>query len=101
MGIIYCKEGQQEESQMFSNGELPRTSTNFQSEASSTQFEDFLKLLANDVELKGFSGYAGGLDTKGKSSLLVSLNPSRQYHRNQELLHKIFGHRGFCLVSLI
>jgi hypothetical protein len=51
-GVIYCKQGQVTDDDMLSNRET------------STAFETFLKLLGDKVELKGFEGYAGGLDVK-------------------------------------
>lgn len=50
-GVVYCKKGQTDEDEMFSNNEP------------SKEFEEFLKVLGDTVELKGFKGYSGGLDT--------------------------------------
>eukprot|EP01117_Protostelium_nocturnum_P008405 TRINITY_DN2_c1_g1_i1.p1 TRINITY_DN2_c1_g1~~TRINITY_DN2_c1_g1_i1.p1 ORF type:complete len:430 (+),score=120.59 TRINITY_DN2_c1_g1_i1:408-1697(+) len=51
-GVIYCKEGQQTDDQMFSNSN------------GSPAFEEFLSLLGERVALKGFAGYDGELDVK-------------------------------------
>uniref|UniRef100_A0A6B2L9J1 Rap-GAP domain-containing protein n=1 Tax=Arcella intermedia TaxID=1963864 RepID=A0A6B2L9J1_9EUKA len=51
VGVLYCKEGQKDQREMFSN------------ERASSEFKAFLKILGDKVALKGFSGYAGGLDT--------------------------------------
>lgn len=52
IGILLCKEGQTTEEEMFSN------------EYGSEYFDKFLELLGDKVELKGFTGYKGGLDTE-------------------------------------
>ncbi|KAF8790816.1 Rap1 GTPase-activating protein 1 like protein [Argiope bruennichi] len=51
-GIIYQKRGQTTEEEMFGN------------ESHSPAMEEFLQLLGNKVELKGFNGFRGGLDTQ-------------------------------------
>ncbi|GBM21784.1 Rap1 GTPase-activating protein 1 [Araneus ventricosus] len=60
-GIIYQKRGQTTEEEMFGN------------ERHSPAMEEFLQLLGDKVQLKGFSGFRGGLDTQdgltGDSSL--------------------------------
>ncbi|GIY59226.1 rap1 GTPase-activating protein 1 [Caerostris darwini] len=60
-GIIYQKRGQTTEEEMFGN------------ETHSPAMEEFLQLLGDKVELKGFSGFRGGLDTQdgltGQTSL--------------------------------
>lgn len=50
-GVLYCKKGQTDENAMFQNCDT------------SPQFEQFLRLLGDRVQLHGFSGYNGGLDT--------------------------------------
>lgn len=55
-GVLYCKKGQTEEDEMFSN----RTT--------SKEFEEFLDFLGSRVELKGFQGYNGGLDTSNNAT---------------------------------
>ena len=51
-GIIYQKEGQIYEDQLFEN------------RGSSIKFEAFLNFLGKRIKLEGYKGYAGGLDTK-------------------------------------
>eukprot|EP01125_Pyxidicula_operculata_P006691 TRINITY_DN2300_c0_g1_i2.p1 TRINITY_DN2300_c0_g1~~TRINITY_DN2300_c0_g1_i2.p1 ORF type:complete len:873 (+),score=120.37 TRINITY_DN2300_c0_g1_i2:60-2678(+) len=50
-GILYCKEGQVHEREMFSN------------EHGSPEFKHFLFLLGKRIHLKGWPYYSGGLDT--------------------------------------
>ncbi|KAL7714919.1 Rap GTPase-activating protein [Entamoeba marina] len=50
-GVLYCKEGQTQEQEMFNN------------QYGSKHFEKFLELLGKKTPLKGFTGFAGGLDT--------------------------------------
>jgi len=49
-GILYAKEGQTSEEEMFNN------------EKGSRAFYEFLSILGDTVELKNYSGYAAGLD---------------------------------------
>jgi hypothetical protein len=49
-GILYAKEGQKSEEEMFNNENGSRT------------FYEFLSILGDTVELKNYSGYAAGLD---------------------------------------
>lgn len=51
-GVLYSTGGQTEELQIYNN------------EHASPAFEDFLEFLGSKVELQGFTGYSGGLDTK-------------------------------------
>uniref|UniRef100_A0A6B2L7D2 Rap-GAP domain-containing protein n=1 Tax=Arcella intermedia TaxID=1963864 RepID=A0A6B2L7D2_9EUKA len=51
IGVLYCKEGQEDEREIFAN-EYP-----------SDEFKHFLKFLGKKTPLKGFTGFAGGLDT--------------------------------------
>ncbi|XP_067882629.1 rap1 GTPase-activating protein 1-like [Heterodontus francisci] len=50
-GIIYQKHGQVTESEMFSNNE------------ESTEFQEFLQLCGEKIQLQDFKGFRGGLDT--------------------------------------
>eukprot|EP01129_Flabellula_baltica_P010786 TRINITY_DN4604_c0_g1_i1.p1 TRINITY_DN4604_c0_g1~~TRINITY_DN4604_c0_g1_i1.p1 ORF type:complete len:360 (+),score=76.52 TRINITY_DN4604_c0_g1_i1:95-1081(+) len=52
MGVLYCKEGQNEEDEIFSNNEV------------SQSFTEFMNSIGTKIELKGFTGYRGGLDVK-------------------------------------
>jgi len=64
-GVIYCKEGQTNEEEMFSN------------EQGSAQFEEFLNLLGQKVPLKGWKGFDGELDiltdTTGTHSVVTQV----------------------------
>ena len=53
-GVLYVKDGQKDESEIYSNTEY------------SKDFEEFLEFIGTRVELKGFEGFSGGLDTKRK-----------------------------------
>ncbi|XP_063689475.1 uncharacterized protein LOC134822379 [Bolinopsis microptera] len=50
VGVVYLKEFQSNEEEIFSN------------QPDSPRFEDFLRLLGKRVTLKGFKGFRGGLD---------------------------------------
>jgi hypothetical protein len=50
--VLSIKSGQTTEESWFSNTGL------------SKDLEDFLNIIGNKVELKGYKGYAAGLDTK-------------------------------------
>ncbi|OAF65559.1 RapA guanosine triphosphatase-activating protein B [Intoshia linei] len=52
-GVLYCKEGQIEESDFYNNV------------TASPAFEKFLRILGKKVKLKGFKGFDGGLDVSG------------------------------------
>jgi len=52
IGILYAKEGQVTEEEMFSNVD------------SSPDFNEFLEFIGTKIELKGWKGYAGGLNVK-------------------------------------
>jgi len=52
VGVIYCRDGQSTEEEMYNN------------EHSSPAFEEFLSLLGDRVRLKGFPKYRAGLDNK-------------------------------------
>eukprot|EP00736_Rhodelphis_marinus_P000730 Rmarinus@m.7452 len=57
IGVVYSKKGQGRravEDEMFSNTEKDM----------SPEFHEFLKILGDRVKLKGWKGYAGGLDVK-------------------------------------
>lgn len=51
-GVLYAKKGQTQESEFFNNKE------------GSPHFEKFLTLLGYKIELNGYQGFAGGLDTR-------------------------------------
>eukprot|EP01091_Cochliopodium_minus_P010677 TRINITY_DN2882_c0_g1_i1.p1 TRINITY_DN2882_c0_g1~~TRINITY_DN2882_c0_g1_i1.p1 ORF type:complete len:569 (-),score=144.83 TRINITY_DN2882_c0_g1_i1:16-1722(-) len=51
-GVLYCMPDQNVEEDIYSNQET------------SPQFKEFLEILGEEVELKGFKGFRGGLDIK-------------------------------------
>lgn len=55
-GVLYCRKGQMNEDEMFSNTKM------------SKKFNEFLNFLGDRVELKGFNHYNGGLDTTNNST---------------------------------
>lgn len=55
IGILYAKEGQTTDDEMFSNGG---------EEPPSEDYLEFLDWIGTKVELKGFDKYRGGLDVK-------------------------------------
>lgn len=62
-GVVYVRDGQTKEEDIFANDET------------SPGFEDFLAVLGNKVDLHGWSGYTGGLDntcaTSGRKFLFI------------------------------
>lgn len=52
-GVLYAREGQRAEEEMFQNREP------------SAEFEDFLALLGERIALRGWQEYRGGLDVRG------------------------------------
>jgi hypothetical protein len=59
-GVIYCKEGQTTDDEMFSNEVTP--------DNPAPLFEEFLGMLGEKVKLKDFPGYDGELDTKADTT---------------------------------
>jgi len=55
-GVLYVKEGQRNENEMYSNVD------------GSPQFDEFLNFLGDKVVLQGFSGFRGGLDVNKNST---------------------------------
>eukprot|EP01118_Nematostelium_gracile_P017909 TRINITY_DN779_c0_g1_i12.p1 TRINITY_DN779_c0_g1~~TRINITY_DN779_c0_g1_i12.p1 ORF type:complete len:994 (+),score=254.51 TRINITY_DN779_c0_g1_i12:1213-4194(+) len=51
-GLLYVKEGQTDENDMFSNSEM------------SSDLQEFMEFLGEKIELKGWTGYRGGLNVK-------------------------------------
>lgn len=51
-GVLYCKEGQTDENEMYNN------------EHGSPNLDEFLAFLGETIALQGFTGYRGGLDVK-------------------------------------
>jgi len=58
-GILFCKKGQTVEEDMFSNTET------------TPELEYFLSQIGEKTALKGYTGFAGGLDLKGVFVLLL------------------------------
>ncbi|KAF7638400.1 Rap-GAP domain-containing protein [Meloidogyne graminicola] len=75
VGILYCKDNQSTEEQMYNN------------EDSSPNFEEFLDFLGTRVKLKGLDAfkYKGGLDTKGNTTGLYSIYT--EHHSAQIMFH--------------
>ena len=74
IGVLYVKEGQQSEEEIFSNT------------SHSSNFECFLNILGEHVKLHEFQGYSGGLDTSptclnGEESIYT------QYRMNDIMFH--------------
>eukprot|EP01120_Amphizonella_sp_Union-15-10_P014096 TRINITY_DN671_c0_g2_i2.p1 TRINITY_DN671_c0_g2~~TRINITY_DN671_c0_g2_i2.p1 ORF type:complete len:358 (+),score=67.09 TRINITY_DN671_c0_g2_i2:696-1769(+) len=51
-GVVYCKKGQTDECDMFSN------------DKPSKRFNEFMDMMGTKTRLKGYKGYKGGLDTE-------------------------------------
>mmetsp|Transcript_22288 Transcript_22288/g.31070 ORF Transcript_22288/g.31070 Transcript_22288/m.31070 type:complete len:470 (-) Transcript_22288:938-2347(-) len=60
-GIIYCKEGQRTDDEMFSN------------ESGSELFDEFLEMLGERIALKGWNKFDGELDVKTNTTGVESL----------------------------
>ncbi|XP_064324471.1 GTPase-activating Rap/Ran-GAP domain-like protein 3 isoform X7 [Phalacrocorax carbo] len=67
-GVLYAKDGQLTDDEMFSN------------ETGSESFQRFLSLLGDTVTLKGWTGYRGGLDTKNDTTGTCSIYTVFQGH---------------------
>ncbi|XP_077001490.1 GTPase-activating Rap/Ran-GAP domain-like protein 3 isoform X2 [Tamandua tetradactyla] len=67
-GILFAKDGQLTDDEMFSN------------EIGSEAFQKFLNLLGDTITLKGWSGYRGGLDTKNDTTGIHSVYTVYQGH---------------------
>ena len=57
VGLMYCRNGQQTEEEMYNN------------EEGGTAFNEFLELVGQKVRLKGFNKYKAGLCNKSKYSI--------------------------------
>ena len=73
IGVLNVKYGQQTEDEIFSNT------------THSTAFETFLHLLGDRVNLHGFEGYSGGLDTS--NSLNGTQSIYTEYRNNEIMFH--------------
>ncbi|XP_076867315.1 GTPase-activating Rap/Ran-GAP domain-like protein 3 isoform X3 [Brachyhypopomus gauderio] len=67
-GVLYAKDGQLTDDEMFSN------------EMGSENFDKFLNLLGDTVCLQGWAGYRGGLDTKNDTTGIHSIYTVYQGH---------------------
>ncbi|KAH0615511.1 hypothetical protein JD844_004861 [Phrynosoma platyrhinos] len=67
-GILYAKDGQLTDDEMFSN------------ETGSESFQRLLNLLGDTITLKGWTGYRGGLDTKNDTTGICSMYTVYQGH---------------------
>ncbi|KAG9468625.1 hypothetical protein GDO78_022304, partial [Eleutherodactylus coqui] len=67
-GVLYAKDGQLTDDEMFSN------------EAGSESFQKLLNLLGDTVTLKSWIGYRGGLDTKNDTTGIHSVYTVYQGH---------------------
>ncbi|KAG8512798.1 LOW QUALITY PROTEIN: GTPase-activating Rap/Ran-GAP domain-like protein 3, partial [Galemys pyrenaicus] len=67
-GVLFAKDGQLTDDEMFSN------------EVGSDAFQKFLHLLGDTITLKGWTGYRGGLDTKNDTTGTSSVYTVYQGH---------------------
>ncbi|XP_036039310.1 GTPase-activating Rap/Ran-GAP domain-like protein 3 isoform X2 [Onychomys torridus] len=67
-GVLFAKDGQLTDDEMFSN------------EIGSEAFQKFLNLLGDTITLKGWTGYRGGLDTKNNTTGINSVYTVYQGH---------------------
>ncbi|XP_062929502.1 GTPase-activating Rap/Ran-GAP domain-like protein 3 isoform X1 [Mobula hypostoma] len=67
-GVLYAKDGQLTDDEMFSN------------ETGSECFQKFLNLMGETITLKGWIGYRGGLDTKNDTTGIHSIYTVYQGH---------------------
>nr|BAE89029.1 unnamed protein product [Macaca fascicularis] len=67
-GVLFAKDGQLTDDEMFSN------------EIGSEPFQKFLNLLGDTITLKGWTGYRGGLDTKNDTTGIHSVYTVYQEH---------------------
>ncbi|XP_058631484.1 GTPase-activating Rap/Ran-GAP domain-like protein 3 isoform X6 [Onychostoma macrolepis] len=67
-GVLYAKDGQLTDDEMFSN------------ESGSENFDKFLNLLGDTICLQGWAGYRGGLDTKNDTTGINSIYTVYQGH---------------------
>ncbi|KAM7368780.1 hypothetical protein PAMP_013087 [Pampus punctatissimus] len=78
-GVLFAKDGQLTDDEMFSN------------ETGSESFEKFLNLLGDAITLQGWAGYRGGLDTKNIFALV------RYNSQNDSYRLKIFSEESVPL----
>ena len=82
-GVLYCREGQDDENDMFSNTEV------------SEDYLAFLAFLGEEITLEGWTRFRGGLDVQSESisgGLSTSLIlPSRKQYRPPLYLYDLQG----------
>lgn len=61
-GVLYIKDGQTKEEEWLANTD------------DSEAFDRFLDILGHKVELHGYTGWAGGLDTKSMCTTTIRLD---------------------------
>ena len=82
VGVLYVKDGQTDENDMFSNGG---------EEPPSAEFEEFIDFLGDRVVLCGFEKFKGGLDVKANTTGHESVYTT---FSEQEIM---VGKNTFCL----
>ncbi|EMP25839.1 Signal-induced proliferation-associated protein 1 [Chelonia mydas] len=88
VGVLYCRAGQGSEEEMYNN------------EGAGPHFQEFLELLGQHVQLRGFTKYRAQLDTKTDSTGTHSLYTTYQdYEIMFHLLRK--RHIGNDIVTII
>ncbi|EDR26839.1 rap GTPase-activating protein, putative [Entamoeba dispar SAW760] len=63
-GLLYCKKGQTTEQEMYDNTEDNNISN---------EYNDFIKLIGNIIELKGHKGFRAGLDVNSNTTGIKSV----------------------------
>eukprot|EP01133_Synstelium_polycarpum_P008984 gene8984-10538_t len=84
VGLLYCKEGQREESEMLFN-----LSTDI-----SAEYQEFLNWIGDKVDLKGFTGYNGGLD-------VTMINGSKSLRHTPVFIHKTQRESNFVFLNFV
>ncbi|CAB1318831.1 unnamed protein product [Coregonus sp. 'balchen'] len=78
-GVLYAKDGQLTDDEMFSN------------ETGSQSFDKFLNLLGDTISLQGWAGYRGGLDTKNDTTGMNSIyTVERKRHIGNDIVTIVF-----------
>jgi len=75
-GLLYVKEGQQDENDMFSN----------RHEESTGDYEEFLNFLGERIVMQGWTAYKGGLDAKNNTTGTHSVYTK---HRGYEIMFHV------------
>uniref|UniRef100_A0A4W5P0S2 GTPase activating Rap/RanGAP domain like 3 n=1 Tax=Hucho hucho TaxID=62062 RepID=A0A4W5P0S2_9TELE len=89
-GVLFAKDGQLTDDEMFSN------------ETGSQSFDKFLNLLGDTISLQGWAGYRGGLDTKSKTSYThTHTHTHTQIHTHTGTLVERKRHIGNDIVTIV